>query len=55
MSPRTEGSFNQGWGAASFIILLVITAFVIAFTVNRKTHRSPNDVLAPTSPTAQVH
>jgi len=52
---RIEGNFNQGWGVASFIILLVVTAFVVAFTVNRKTHRSPNDVTAPSSNATQPH
>jgi hypothetical protein len=46
---RIEGNFNQGWGVAGLITLLVVAAFVIAFTVNRRTHYSPNDVLAPTA------
>ena len=46
---RIEASFSQGWGTATFIVLLVIGAFVFAFSVNRRTHRSPNDPLAPGS------
>jgi hypothetical protein len=44
---RIEGNFNQGWGVAAFITLLAVGGFVLAFTVNRSTHHSPNDVLAP--------
>jgi hypothetical protein len=44
---RIEGNFNQGWGFATFITLLVVACFVIAFTVNRRTHHSPNDVMVP--------
>jgi hypothetical protein len=48
MASRSEDHFNQGWGFASFITLLVVLAFVVAFTVNRRTHYSPNNVTAPT-------
>jgi hypothetical protein len=34
---------------AAFVTLLVVLAFAVAFTINRKTHRSPNDLLAPTT------
>jgi hypothetical protein len=44
---RIEGNFNQGWGVAAFVTLLVVACFAVAFTLNRLTHRSPNDVLAP--------
>ena len=45
---RIEGNFNQGWGVATFITLLALAGFVMAFTINRRTHYSPNDVTAPT-------
>lgn len=44
---RIEGNFNQGWGIAAFVTLLAVAGFVLAFTVNRRIYRSPNDVLAP--------
>jgi hypothetical protein len=44
---RIEANFSQGWGVATFIVLLVAAAFATAFTINRKTFHSPND---PTSP-----
>lgn len=44
---RIEGSFNQGWGIATFITLLALAGFATAFTINRKTFHSPNDVTAP--------
>jgi len=47
MASRTEGNFNQGWGYATFIMLLVVLCFVVAFTVNRKTHHSWNAVTVP--------
>lgn len=52
---RIEGNFNQGWGIAAFIMLLAVGAFAMAFTINRKTHRSPNDVLAPVAEKTAVH
>lgn len=45
---RIEGNFNQGWGVAAFITLLAFAGFATAYTLNRKTHFSPNDVTAPT-------
>ena len=44
---RIEANFNGGWGVAAFITLLVVTAFAVAFTINRQSHRSPNDLLVP--------
>ena len=53
---RIEGNFNQGWGTAAFVTLLVVLCFAVAFTINRRTHRSPTDVLAPTATTpAKTH
>lgn len=45
---RIEGNFNQGWGIAALITLLVAAGFATAFTINRRTFHSPNDVTAPT-------
>lgn len=50
---RIEGNFNQGWGVAAFITLLAAAAFATAFTINRRTHYSPNDVTAPTGGAAE--
>lgn len=52
---RIEGNFNQGWGVAAFVTLMVVAAFTIAFMVNRRTHYSPNDVLAPSSTAPAAH
>ena len=46
---RIEGNFNQGWGFAALITLLAAAGFATAFTINRRTFRSPNDVTAPTA------
>jgi hypothetical protein len=51
---RIEGTFNQGWGIAAFITLLAAAGFATAFTINRRTFRSPNDVTAPTG-SAESH
>ena len=48
-SRRIEPNFNQGWGVAAFIMLLVVAAFSIAFTINRRTHSSPLDPTIPHS------
>jgi len=45
---RIEGNFNQGWGIAAFVTLLAFAGFATAYTLNRRTHFSPNDVTAPT-------
>jgi len=45
---RIEGNFNQGWGIAAFITLLAAAGFATAFTINKRTYHSPNDVAAPT-------
>ena len=50
---RIEGSFNQGWGFATFITLLAAAGFAVAFMLNRRTHFSPNDVTAPTGAAAE--
>jgi hypothetical protein len=50
---RIEGNFNRGWGFAAFITLLVVAAFAIAFTINRTSHRSPNDLLVPGATTGE--
>ena len=52
---RIEPNFNQGWGFAAFITLLAVAGFVIAFTINRATYHSPNDVTAPSRGAAQAH
>lgn len=52
---RIEGDFNQGWGVAAFVVLLVVTGFVVAFTINRNTYHSPNDVMVPTATKAPAH
>lgn len=54
MARRIEGNFNQGWGIATFIILLAAAGFATAFTIHRRTFRSPNDVTAP-SGGAEAH
>lgn len=46
---RIEGNFSQGWGFASFILLLAVGAFALAFVIHGNTFRSPNDVLGPTT------
>jgi hypothetical protein len=46
---RIEGNFSQGWGVATFIVLLVAAAFATAYTINQKTFHSPNDPTAPGS------
>ena len=45
---RIEGSFSQGWGIAALVTLLAVGCFVGAFMINRATHYSPTDTLAPT-------
>ena len=52
---RIEGNFNQGWGIAALITLLAIAGFVTAFTINRTTHHSPNDVTAPVAGKSPAH
>ena len=47
MARRIEGNFNQGWGIAALITLLAAAGFATAFTINRRTYYSPNDVTAP--------
>jgi hypothetical protein len=54
-SRRIEGNFSQGWGIAAFITLLAVAGFVFAFTVNRSSHHSPNDVTAPVAGKAPAH
>jgi hypothetical protein len=48
---RIEANFSQGWGIATFIVLLVAAAFGAAWTVNQRTFHSPNDPTAPGSST----
>ena len=48
MARRIEGNFNQGWGSAVFITLRAAAGFATAYTINRRTFHSPNDVTAPT-------
>lgn len=53
---RIEGNFNQGWGFATFILLLAVGAFALAFVIHGNTYRSPNDVLGPSSASqSQAH
>jgi hypothetical protein len=51
---RIEGNFSQGWGIAALVTLLAVACFVGAFLINRATHYSPTDTLAPArgAPTA---
>ena len=48
MGRRIEGNFNQGWGIAALVTLLVAAGFATAFMINQRTFHSPNDVTAPT-------
>ena len=48
MARRIEGSFNQGWGFATFITLLAAAGFATAYMIKVRTFHSPNDVTAPT-------
>lgn len=52
---RIEGNFNQGWGIAAFITLLAAAGFATAYTINKRTFHSPNDVTAPTAGEAASH
>lgn len=54
MARRIEGNFNQGWGIAALITLLAAAGFATAFTINKRTYHSPNDVTAPTG-SAESH
>ena len=40
---------NEGWGIAAGVVLLAIALTYWAWHTKETTHRSPNDVLAPTS------
>ena len=55
MARRIEGNFNQGWGIAAFITLLAAAGFATAYTINKRTFYSPNDVTAPTGEAAASH
>ena len=48
---RIEGSFNQGWGVAAFIVVLALALVAGAFTIHKRTYHSPND---PTAPSGEV-
>ena len=37
----------QGWGVAAFIVLLALACTFGAWTLHKKTYRSPNDPSAP--------
>jgi hypothetical protein len=54
MARRIEGNFNQGWGIAALITLLAAAGCAPAFTINKRTYQSPNDVTAPTE-SAESH
>lgn len=49
---RVEANFNQGWGAALFIVVLTAALWFTAFTIHKRTYHSPNDPLVPSTVTS---
>ncbi len=52
---RKDANFSQGWGIAGFITLLVVLAFVVAGTINKRTYGPPTDPLTPNNARAEGH
>ncbi|MEO7965725.1 MAG: hypothetical protein ABIT38_17585 [Gemmatimonadaceae bacterium] len=52
---RKDANFSQGWGIAGFVTALVVLAFVVAGTINRRTFMPPTDPLTPNAARAETH
>ena len=52
---RKDANFSQGWGIAGFVTLLVVIAFVVAGTINKRTYSPPTDPLTPNNARAESH